>query len=150
MFEQYLLLIVLVIAEQLRACFLLLLAATLATADLPVDCRYQDAVGVWYLKEGARTADQSEACTALGKVSQDQSEACTAVGEVSQDQSEPYTTLGEVSSPAPRTNQRLYLCGRGESGPIRALHRCGRGEGDHTADQSELCSALGEVSQNQS
>ena len=88
-----------IIVEQIRLYFLLL-AATLVLADLPIDCRFQDAVGVWYLRESARTADLSEPCTALGEVGQpiralhrfgrgeaartaDLSEPCSALGEVS-------------------------------------------------------------------
>jgi len=43
-------------------------AFALVVADLPIDCRYDDAVGTWNIKESARTGDASLGCAGLGTV----------------------------------------------------------------------------------
>jgi len=50
-----------------RSASLLLPLAALAGADLPVDCRFDDVLGTWTVRESARTAGPSEPCDELGE-----------------------------------------------------------------------------------
>ncbi|KAF2359367.1 Peptidase C1A papain C-terminal [Trinorchestia longiramus] len=43
-------------------------AVGLCSADLPIDCRFSDAVGTWIVSESARTGDSSLECTEVGEV----------------------------------------------------------------------------------
>ena len=55
------------LSHQLLAA-LLLGAACLAAADLPIDCRHEDAIGRWIITETSRLGNSSLDCTSLGEI----------------------------------------------------------------------------------
>jgi len=52
----------------IRKLSALYILVALVAADLPIDCRYDDAIGTWTIKESARTGDPSLSCASLGAV----------------------------------------------------------------------------------
>ena len=47
--------------------FLLLLVATLAAADIPVECHFSDILGDWTFFESARNGTADMSCDAMGE-----------------------------------------------------------------------------------
>ena len=52
---------------QFRVCLFIVALACLASADLPIDCRFSDAIGTWTISETARDGDATLDCSTMAE-----------------------------------------------------------------------------------